>query len=457
MKLKNILLATFALSTIVSAKLPVNLGINFSSGYDRINISQDEFEKFALGDASNNGYSSGSVVTKISVDAVYPIKLKNATVSLGGGIDGFIENKVGVPVLKSDNSKFNEIEVLKNSQKELKREVFVLYNDYANKEYGYLIAKYKYEEAKDISENGENKLAKIDSEIAGSTGNEEEKQQTLRDLQAELETQKVAAKNKRLEQIENENKRKELLKKLEVTPENDPKVENLVLEINKLTEDYKTLVEELNEINKTRKDYLNSIEEINSIDDVVKNLKESKTKLMEKIAKKDETLKSTKEKFDNSETLYNEAKTRKEELEKQISENTNKIKALKSSEGYNEYEKYESTKLIQEKLNSQLNFGVSLYAISEISGNIYGDLEAYLNTKIGVKISRNPLYALAVELEKNHTKINGEEYIMPENAPMLKVVPKLEIGLGLKYKGFKTTLSSGLNTGLVTLGLGYEF
>ena len=46
---------------------------------------------------------------------------------------------------------------------------------------------------------------------------------------------------------------------------------------------------------------------------------------------------------------------------------------------------------------------------------------------------------------------------MPENAPMLKVVPKLEIGLGLKYKGFKTTLSSGLNTGLVTLGLGYEF
>ena len=114
MKLKNILLATFALSTIVSAKLPVNLGINFSSGYDRINISQDEFEKFALGDASNNGYSSGGIVTKISVDAVYPIKLKNATVSLGGGIDGFIENKVGVPVLKSDNTKFNEIETKLN-------------------------------------------------------------------------------------------------------------------------------------------------------------------------------------------------------------------------------------------------------------------------------------------------------------------------------------------------------
>ena len=46
---------------------------------------------------------------------------------------------------------------------------------------------------------------------------------------------------------------------------------------------------------------------------------------------------------------------------------------------------------------------------------------------------------------------------MPENVPMLTVVPKIEIALGLKYKGFKTTLSSGLNTGLVTLGLGYEF
>ena len=43
------------------------------------------------------------------------------------------------------------------------------------------------------------------------------------------------------------------------------------------------------------------------------------------------------------------------------------------------------------------------------------------------------------------------------DAPFILIKPKVEFGLGVKYKGFKGGLSTAYNSGLINLNLGYEF
>ena len=212
--MKKMIIATFVLASIANAKLPVNISVGVSSAYDKLNISQAEFKKFGLSEVVTGEYNSNILVSKANVDVTYPVKIQNLNLSFGVGIDAFVEGKI-----TKDNIKVN-IKEKSSSDRELERKTYLLNEEYENKKFTYDVAKIKYDELADISENGESKIKTLETEIAGyekimkdsekSKAEYQEKYQ-LRDLQAkELRLKlkaiedEVAAKQKSAEALTNQ-------------------------------------------------------------------------------------------------------------------------------------------------------------------------------------------------------------------------------------------------------------
>ena len=92
---KIILLCTLIAGLTVQAKkLPVSIELGLETGYTREYISKKSFDTVGLKNIFDKDYKANSMITKANVDIKYPIKLKYFNIKLGGGIAGFITNKV---------------------------------------------------------------------------------------------------------------------------------------------------------------------------------------------------------------------------------------------------------------------------------------------------------------------------------------------------------------------------
>ncbi|MDK9581012.1 hypothetical protein QQA45_05820 [Sneathia sanguinegens] len=92
---KIILLCTLITGLTVQAKkLPVSIELGLETGYTKEYISKKSFDTVGLKNIFDKDYKANAMITKANVDIKYPIKLKYFNIKLGGGIAGFITNKV---------------------------------------------------------------------------------------------------------------------------------------------------------------------------------------------------------------------------------------------------------------------------------------------------------------------------------------------------------------------------
>ena len=414
--MKKMIIATFVLASIANAKLPVNISVGVSSAYDKLNISQAEFKKFGLSEVVTGEYNSNILVSKANVDVTYPVKIQNLNLSFGVGIDAFVEGKI-----TKDNIKVN-IKEKSSSDRELERKTYLLNEEYENKKFTYDVAKIKYDELADISENGESKIKTLETEIAGYEKIMKDSEKAKAEYQEKYQLRDLQAKELRLKlkAIEDEVAAKQ--KSAEALTKQDD-IDNLILLLKEKQAKYMILNKVYTKVVEDRQTNFSNLEELKLLPGVKK---EKEKELEEK-------------------TLFEEVKARKEENDKLLKQNNKENSSDKISTQ------------IFDKLNSRINFGTSVYAIAETNFNVYNDINAYINTKIGVKLTPNQLYNVAKELENEKVEIKGSAYKVPEDISAFLISPKAELGFGIKYKGFRGGLITGYNSGLIGLTLGYEF
>ena len=436
--MKKMIIATFVLASIANAKLPVNISVGLSSAYDKLNISQAEFKKFGLDEIVKGEYNSNILVSKANVDVTYPVKIQNLNLSFGLGVDTFIEAKITKDTIKVEPKEKS------SSDKQLERETFLLNEEYENKKFTYDIAKIKYDELNDILANSEQKLDTLNKEIEGYQKMMDKSEKDKEEYQKIYDKRDAQAKKLRLElkAIEDEMIAKQ---KSAESLTNQDDIDALVTELKAKQAKYLILNKVYTKVVEDRQTSFSNLEELKLLPTVKKQKEKELEEYMKKIEEVTEKSDTIIQNFEKEKTIFNEVKARKEENDKLHKKNEEKTLNNKNSSD------------IFNKLNSKINFGTSVYVLTEANFKIYNDLEGYVNTKLGVKIYPNQLYTVAKELENEKATINGKEYKVPVDAPFILIKPKVEFGLGVKYKGFKGGLSTAYNSGLINLNLGYEF
>jgi Chromosome segregation ATPases len=436
--MKKMIIATFVLASIANAKLPVNISVGVSSAYDKLNISQAEFKKFGLSEVVTGEYNSNILVSKANVDVTYPVKIQNLNLSFGVGIDAFVEGKI-----TKDNIKVN-IKEKSSNDRELERKTYLLNEEYENKKFTYDVAKIKYDELADISENGESKIKTLETEIAGYEKIMKDSEKAKAEYQEKYQLRDLQAKELRLKlkAIEDEVAAKQ--KSAEALTNQDD-IDNLVTLLKQKQAEYMVLNKVYTKVVEDRQTNFSNLEELKLLPGVKKEKEKELEEYKKKMQEIGENSENIVENFEKEKMLFEEVKARKEENDKLLKQNNEENSSDKISTQ------------IFDKLNSRINFGTSVYAIAETNFNVYNDINAYINTKIGVKLTPNQLYNVAKELENEKVEIKGSAYKVPEDISAILISPKAELGFGIKYKGFRGGLITGYNSGLIGLTLGYEF
>ena len=76
--MKKILISLAALMSVttMAKKLPVNIQVGISTGYDSITIKHEDFTKVGLGNIIKGDYKSNAITTGINFDVTYPLNFK---------------------------------------------------------------------------------------------------------------------------------------------------------------------------------------------------------------------------------------------------------------------------------------------------------------------------------------------------------------------------------------------
>ncbi|WP_156299657.1 coiled-coil domain-containing protein [Streptobacillus canis] len=528
--MKKLLILSCIVSLLgYSKNIPVNIGVNLSNGYERINVSKNDLKVAGLESISEGEFNQDGLFTTLGLDIKYPINLEKLNISVGGGLDIYVENNLSSKSLEAKQIKLpkdlellntffteKEDEIEKEEEKiQTYRQAKVIATNVANS-YDILNKELTRENIRN-----QNKLKKIKEAIATLVGktpqeaHEEYKQKseeafkradTFKDEENKLSVKIIELVGKLLIE-ENEEKQNELSEQIKDAEarkaeahdgwvnalrerrENDEKAELF----DKTDEKIAKLEKQIQENVKKKHEY--SVEEgkYNAKKVEYRRLENSsldrKTELINEILEKSKELYSedmdelltkkvkedikeneiydkdikTEEEIDNEvETKYRELisedlKSRKDDQFLYLTEEEAKEFIAKRNEEYPLDINYDAKVRYNELINKQVNFGGSIYGLFEVNKEMLSDFSVFGNLRAGLRLNNNPLYFIANTFESEKVEVDGIAYIKPEGLSPVKLKGFVQIGAGIKYKGFTTEIYGGYNHGIAGLRIGYEF
>ncbi|WP_277283999.1 hypothetical protein [Sneathia sanguinegens] len=479
---KIILLCTLIAGLTVQAKkLPVSIELGLETGYTREYISKKSFDTVGLKNIFDKDYKANAMITKANVDIKYPIKLKYFNIKLGGGIAGFITNKVANKSFVNNDEEYKKYIKFENDLLNEQKKLENLYEKLANTVYLYSInsGKLEYEEEtnlpslkrnlaqkRNLKIKIENAIKKYPTKEAVKKLNEDQnkaekdvkdyqeaKDKLFQEMQGILVEASKYSTDPKIQKIIKEEDENNAKKRLSKFNENEKKV------ISNFRKRYQDKKNERDEV--MSKYAIASRKKVELLDDLMladdgaeklANCKKNITEIEQKITKSNE----------NIENYKKDKKIAREEKEKLKKEKESLVENLNIK--LNESKKFDKKKLENIKtyekaydiLNKELGYGFSSYGVAEIEYQVLKDLKIFANTKLGFSIKNNQLNKLCNILEKEEAIVDGEKYTYFNKEKVFKIDPLFNVGVGIDYKHVIFELNSG-NNGLINLKLAYEF
>ena len=142
-----------------------------------------------------------------------------------------------------------------------------------------------------------------------------------------------------------------------------------------------------------------------------------------------------------------------------IEEKKSKEKKANEIKNYdlNKHDNEKTAAKVNNILNNNIIFGSNIYGLSEFELKLQKDMTLFFDTKLGLRVSSNPLKVVTDKLEADGDKVDGNTYKRLKNVETVKLSPVIGVGVGLRYKGTTLEISSGLNSALANIKFGYEF
>lgn len=490
--MKKILISLAALMSVttMAKKLPVNIQVGISTGYDSITIKHEDFTKVGLGNIIKGDYKSNAITTGINFDVTYPLNFKKIKLNVGMGVTGVVTKPIQDNILlgKDESKLLYNSRQKKEEYEEMEKGFDEIFDKKADKAISVIDANNEKVSKTAIANNMNKDINEMQHKISHANyvkGKvEKDKDGTIKEYNDKIERNKKTI-NEIKEEIKNINK-----------------------EIEEKIPTIKKKKEVINVIKKTSKQILMLLILNNydipafkgeKIEDILKVYDEIKEKL-DDISYAEGDLKSNERSLKNAEEDLAIAKNPNEEINKykaelsKLQDIQDKLridanKAGKEYEAYNEeykkltkeqneqleklsekdkkfykeftiiYNNFNAKRRVFELLNSSSIYGAKTYGIAEIEYEITKDVSVLFNTKLGLSITNNQLADVVKKLEKEKVLINYDDvYTSPFNKfkPCI-VKPVIGFGIGAKYKNAVIELDTGLNTGLATLKVAVQF
>lgn len=116
------------------------------------------------------------------------------------------------------------------------------------------------------------------------------------------------------------------------------------------------------------------------------------------------------------------------------------------------------SKLTNIVLSDKISYSITPYITTKVGYKFNDNLGVMSYLNVGLSVSNNRLYTYAKYLESNNVKVDGRDYLIPQNVKNFKLLPSVKLGLGLNYKSFGIYTYTGYkNSGFIGLNLSYKF
>lgn len=489
--MKKILISLAALMSVttMAKKLPVNIQVGISTGYDSITIKHEDFTKVGLGNIIKGDYKSNAITTGINFDVTYPLNFKKIKLNVGMGVTGVVTKPIQDNILlgKDESKLLYNSRQKKEEYEEMEKGFDEIFDKKADKAISVIDANNEKVSKTAIANNMNKDINEMQHKISHANyvkGKvEKDKDGTIKEYNDKIERNKKTI-NEIKEEIKNINKeieekiptikkKKEVINVIKKTSKQilmllilnnydipafkGEKIEDIL----KVYDEIKGKLEDISEAEGDLKSYERSLK--NSEEDlaIAKNPNEEINKYKAELSKLQDIqdkLRIDANKAGKEYEAYNEeykklTKEQNEQLEK-LSEKDKKF--------YKEftiiYNNFNAKRRVFELLNSSSIYGAKTYGIAEIEYGITKDVSVLFNTKLGLSITNNQLADVVKKLEKEKVLINYDDvYVSPYKFKPYIVKPVIGFGIGAKYKNAVIELGTGLNTGLATLKVAVQF
>lgn len=489
--MKKILISLAALMSVttMAKKLPVNLQVGISTGYDIITIKHEDFTKVGLGNIIKDDYKSNAITTGVNFDVTYPLNFKKIKLNVGMGVTGIVTKPIQDNIsLGADESKsFNNSKQEKEKYEEMEKGFDEIFDKKADKAISVIDASNEKVSKtalannmdKDVNEmkhkinNAEYIKGKVEKNKDGTIkeyndkiGRNKEKikirkdyiENTNKEIEEKIPT--IKKKKEVIEVIKKTNKQflmLLILNNYDIPAFKGEKIEDILKAYDEIKEKLEDISYAEGELKGYERSLKNAEEDLAIAKNPDEEIKKYKAELSKLQAIQDK-LRIYANKAGKEYDAYNEeykklAKEQNEQLEK-LSE--------KDKDFYKQftiiYNNFNAKRRVFELLNSSSIYGAKTYGIAEIEYGITKDVSVLFNTKLGLSITNNQLADVVKKLEKEKVLINYDDvYISPYKFKPYIVKPVIGFGIGAKYKNAVIELGTGLNTGLATLKVAVQF
>lgn len=490
--MKKILISLAALMSVttMAKKLPVNLQVGISTGYDIITIKHEDFTKVGLGNIIKGDYKSSAITTGINFDVTYPLNFKKIKLNVGMGVTGVVTKPIQDNILlgKNEGDLLHNSRQKKEEYEEMEKGFDEIFDKKADKAISVIDANNEKVSKTAIANNMNKDINEMQHKISHANyvkGKvEKDKDGTIKEYNDKIERNKKTI-NEIKEEIKNINK--EIEEKIP-TIKKKKEVINVIKKTSKqilmllILNNYDIPAFKGEKIEDILKVYDEIKEELGYISDAEWDLKNEETSLKnseedlaiaknpnEEINKYKAELSKLQDIQDKLRIAANKAgkeyEAYNEEYKKLTKEQNEQLEKLseKDKKFYKEftiiYNNFNAKRRVFELLNSSSIYGAKTYGIAEIEYGITKDVSVLFNTKLGLSITNNQLADVVKKLEKEKVLINYDDvYTSPFNKfkPCI-VKPVIGFGIGAKYKNAVIELDTGLNTGLATLKVAVQF
>ena len=489
--MKKILISLAALMSVttMAKKLPVNIQVGISTGYDSITIKHEDFTKVGLGNIIKGDYKSNAITTGINFDVTYPLNFKKIKLNVGMGVTGVVTKPIQDNILlgKDESKLLYNSRQKKEEYEEMEKGFDEIFDKKADKAISVIDANNEKVSKTAIANNMNKDINEMQHKISHANyvkGKvEKDKDGTIKEYNDKIERNKKTI-NEIKEEIKNINK--EIEEKIP-TIKKKKEVINVIKKTSKqilmllILNNYDIPAFKGEKIEDILKVYDEIKEELGYISDAEWDLKNEETSLKnseedlaiaknpnEEINKYKAELSKLQDIQDKLRIAANKAgkeyEAYNEEYKKLTKEQNEQLEKLseKDKDFYKQftiiYNNFNAKRRVFELLNSSSIYGAKTYGIAEIEYGITKDVSVLFNTKLGLSITNNQLADVVKKLEKEKVLINYDDvYISPYKFKPYIVKPVIGFGIGAKYKNAVIELGTGLNTGLATLKVAVQF
>lgn len=442
-----------------------DISINASTSYSYITTSEKSLKEAGFSSLVKGNHNKKTMLTSLALEGEYNL---NKNLKIGFGTDVFFETTINPPKFSIEEVKEDEnVLRLKEEIKKLDEDIILLdtkIDDLQISRDNATNKKIAKEEKKKELVTRENTIKKAENTIKEAkikygetdTLNIVDQKYTEYEQKADVLAREEEALKEEIKPLE---ERKIMLEFLTtINPDNqEAKAEFDQLKVS-LAEKKQVIDAKHNEFVLALRDKQTVFNELLALRNEEKYKKEKEEIALEKV-EVDKEIKYYEDKAAEYRRLMREERALKSEKEDEKLTKEEELSGLTVLDSRTDIEKENEQNYVRlyNSLSESKNYGSSLYGSIKLYDNITENLEAYLVSRLGIKVSNNPLNDIADDFSKEGLKIDGNIYVKPDTLKSHRLDPMLDAGLGFKYKGFKTEIFGGLNKGIVALRLGYEF